>query len=378
MRSKCTALVGSNGAPYAVPMPRDNLASGRLRFLALLHSPPASGSDTTIRRIISHLRALGHSVILQPDPADPAELARLAGKHDADALIGTHAFLSGRSFYRSGLPYVLILGGTDVNELAGDPDCLETMTRALKGAASVVVFNEDFRNRCLTTWPDVEDKIRHIPQGVRTFPSEFSLRKYLALPADSLIFLLPSGLRPVKDPLFLAGQFSRWHRKDPRITLVIAGLAYEPGYQELALRRIGAADGLHYAGALAQPDLHAAMREATAVLNTSLSECSPNAVLEAMNLRRPVMVRDIPGNTCLVEHERTGLVFSSPAEFEALARRLTGDPAYGFWLAARGREFVERRHGLASECAGYAEVIAQMAGAALGQGGEATSAGSPV
>jgi glycosyltransferase involved in cell wall biosynthesis len=179
-----------------------------------------------------------------------------------------------------------------------------------------------------------------------------------------LVFLLPSGIRPVKDPLFLVNRISRWHLADSRITLVVAGLAYEPGYQELALRRIGAAAGVYHAGVLAQPDLHAAMREATAVLNTSLSECSPNAVLEAMDLGCPVLVRDIPGNTCLVEHERTGLVFGTPGDFEAQARRLITDRGLARRIAAQGQEFVRRRHGLDAVRAGYAAVVQSLVGRA--------------
>src|ERR1700683_5343627 len=228
----------------------------------------------------------------------------------------------------------------------------------------VVVFNEDFTHRCLRTWPDAASKLHHIPQGVRTEPSGFSLRTQLSISTGSLVFLLPSGIRPVKDPLFLVNRISRWHLADSRITLVVAGLAYEPGYQELALRRIGAAAGVYHAGVLAQPDLHAAMREATAVLNTSLSECSPNAVLEAMDLGCPVLVRDIPGNTCLVEHERTGLVFGTPGDFEAQARRLITDRGLARRIAAQGQEFVRRRHGLDAQRAGYAAVVQSLVGRA--------------
>ncbi len=366
-----TSLVGQKSRSYATPMPSDGLttcsgesrlASAPLRILALLHSPPCSGSDTTIRRIIGHLAELGHCVVSQADPADSAELARLAAKHDADALIGTHAFLSGRTFVGSDLPYALILGGTDVNELSTDPDCFEIMTSAVDGAAAVVVLNEDFKHRALRTWPGTAGKLYHIPQGVRTGRSNFSIAKYLSLPAESKFFLLPSGIRPVKDPLFLLDGISRWHLEDPQITLVIAGLAYEPGYHELALRRIGVAAGVRYAGALAQPDLHAAMRDATAVLNTSLSECSPNAVLEAMDLGCPVLVRDIPGNTCLVEHERTGLVFGTPGDFEAQARRLIADPGFARSIAVRGQQHVRRSHSLDAERTGYAAVVRALAG----------------
>ena len=105
-----------------------------MNVLALLHGPTASGSQTTIRRIASHLTASGHSVVPLPDPGDPEQLSRLARERDVDVMIGTHAFLSGKHFLEVGLPYVIVLGGTDVNEFAPDPDCFAVMTRAVEGA----------------------------------------------------------------------------------------------------------------------------------------------------------------------------------------------------------------------------------------------------
>jgi len=99
------------------------------------------------------------------------------------------------------------------------------------------------------------------------------------------------------------------------------------------------------------------MWEATSVLNTSLSECSPNAVLEAMDLGCPVMVRDIPGNTCLVEHEITGLVFDTPDDFRRQAQRLVDDEKFAGRVGRRGREFIRQAHGPRPERAAYAAVL---------------------
>jgi pimeloyl-ACP methyl ester carboxylesterase len=151
----------------------------------------------------------------------------------------------------------------------------------------------------------------------------------------------------------------RWHEADPRIHLVVTGLCYEEGYQDLMLR-CGADRGVHYVSALPRADLHAAMLESTAVLNTSLSECSPNAILEAMDLGCPVVVRDIPGNTCLVEDGLTGLVFSSPAEFRLKVNRLVDDQRFARRLGGRGRHFVRGRHGAGQERAAYAAVFDRM------------------
>lgn len=102
--------------------------------------------------------------MLLPDPVDPAELSRLARKLDIHAMIGTHAYLSGKPFLRAGAPYVLVLGGTDVNEFALD--------------------------------------------GAR-----------LRMEPATRMFLLPAGLRQVKDPLYLISCISRWHDADPRAAL---------------------------------------------------------------------------------------------------------------------------------------------------------------
>ncbi|MPZ81281.1 MAG: alpha/beta fold hydrolase [Actinophytocola sp.] len=325
-----------------------------MKLLALLHSPVATGSDTTIRRIAAHLRDSDHSVLLVPEPEEPGELARVAERHRIDALLGTHALFSGRPFLEIGLPYVLILGGTDLNEYALEPEYRSLMTEAVERAACLVAFNEDFVRRSGALWPQVVDKVHYIPQSVHTTPSTFSLRRSLRLERDARLLLLPSGLRPVKDPLFLVDCVKQWHEVDPRIRLVISGRSYDPDYEDILLRRIGSSPAVRYVGALTRDDLHAAMREADAVLNTSLSECSPNSVLEAMDLGRPVIVRDIPGNTCLVEHEVTGLVFDRPDDFRAQGMRLLDDELLAQRVRRQGRQFVRRSHGLEAERAAYA------------------------
>src|SRR5215470_13484732 len=286
-----------------------------MKLLALLHGPAASGADTTIRRIADWLSASGHPMSLVHEPADPGELARVARGHGVLALVGTHALHSGRPFLDVGLPYVLVLGGTDLNEYALEPEYYALMTEAVEGAAGLVAFNEDFVRRCRSLWPQAADKVRLIPQSVRTSPSAYSLRRALGVDRDAKLLLQPSGLRPVKDPLFVVDAVKRWHEEDPRIRLVIAGVSYDEDFEGIVLRRCGSGPAVRYVGPLAREDLHAAMIEASAVLNTSLSECSPNSLLEAMDLGCPVVVRDIPGNTCLVEDGVTGLVFADPDGF---------------------------------------------------------------
>jgi glycosyltransferase involved in cell wall biosynthesis len=329
-----------------------------MKILALLHSPLGTGSDTTIRRIAAHLASQGHTLVLMSEPQSLETLSRLARQHSVDVMIGTHALLSASAFAGSDLPYVIIFGGTDLNEYALDPDLLAIMTQAVDGAAALVAFTDEFLRRCLSLWPHTEHKVHLIPQGIHTRPArDFSLRRTLSLPGDAEILLLPSGLRPIKDPLMLVDCIHEWHGEDPRIHLVIAGMSYDAAFEGIVRRRCAAGPGVRYAGALPRARLQAAMREATAVVNTSLSECSPNAVLEAMRLRRPVVVRDIPGNTCVVRHDVTGLVFMDSDDFRVQAQRLLDDPALAARIGRRAGQVALTSHALRDERAAYGRMI---------------------
>ncbi|MEU9148860.1 glycosyltransferase [Streptomyces sp. NPDC048349] len=327
---------------------------------AITDSAPATGNDTTIRRLAAHVSSAGHEVRLVEAGALPEALAHGAEGCGFDAAIVTHAVAAGEIRHSLTIPYILVFGGTDLNEFSLDPAHFAVMTEAVAGADALVAFNDDFVLRCLALWPDTIQKLYSIPQAVDTDPSDFSLKNRLGLPDDAQVFLLPAGLRPVKDPLFLTGCVDEWQREDPRVHLVIAGVSYD-GFDEIVRRRCLRHSGVHYAGALNRRDLHAAMREATAVLNTSISECSPNAVLEAMHLGTPVIARAIPGNTCLVADGITGLLFHSPDEFRKQAQRLLEDRSLAATLTGNARRMINSRHGLADEAAAYAQLLQHVA-----------------
>lgn len=165
-----------------------------MTLLALLNSPVASGGDTTIRRIADRLTASGYPVLLVPHAG---ELARAAEEPDVLALVGTHALLSGRPFVEVGLPYVLVLGGTDLNEYALDPEFHALMTEAVEGAAGLVAFNQDFVARSRSLWPGAAEKVRLIPQSVRTALGIGTALTLLVAPLG-LIALLAAATAPAE------------------------------------------------------------------------------------------------------------------------------------------------------------------------------------
>ena len=279
-----------------------------MNILALRQGVPVGGSVTSLQRICAHLRSCGHTVtaVLPEEVRAKGALDRVVAAGSFDAVFGLHAYWAGRLCVGSSAPYVLVLSGTDVNEFVRDPYRLEVMTAAVEGATELVAYSGAFADRAIDVWPQLRDRVTCIGKSVSTSASDFSLRRALGVPPDGRLYLLPSVIHPIKDLLFLAATVAEWHREDPRIHLAVVGLRSDEGYAAELDAMFSMSDGLHRLEPIAQEDLHAAMIESSAVLNTSRSESSPNAILEAMDLGRPVVVRNIQGNMTLVEHGVTG------------------------------------------------------------------------
>ena len=85
-----------------------------------------------------------------------------------------------------------------------------------------------------------------------------------------------------------------------------------------------------------------------------------NSVLEALTFGRAVLATDIPGNRALVEHEVTGLLFSTDAELAADALRLARDAALRARLGAAGRARVAEHFTPEREIDGYLDVYRRL------------------
>lgn len=70
--------------------------------------------------------------------------------------------------------------------------------------------------------------------------------------------------------------------------------------------------GLLYLGSLSLQDTHRLIKESFALVNSSLSEGQATAVLEAQAFGTVVIVKDIPSNQDIVQHDHTGLIYATP------------------------------------------------------------------
>uniref|UniRef100_A0A3Q2FGM4 Glycosyltransferase 1 domain containing 1 n=1 Tax=Cyprinodon variegatus TaxID=28743 RepID=A0A3Q2FGM4_CYPVA len=296
----------------------------KLLFLACLS--PKTGNFTTAERI-SHIESAGHICELR-DVADfqsPSDVAHLLSQNPPfEGALAIHLFKAGRLLLIH-LPFGVVFGGTDINEDVKDEQKRVVMEQVLLKAFAVA-FTEKLKEEA-----EFSSKIYVQPQIQTEVAEDFCWTEFLRSSVrtervDELrVFLLVCGLRRVKDPLYLAEAFS--------------------------------AAGVFLAQERSQQELHAAIKRCFAVVNSSVSEGMSAAILEAMDLRVPVLARDIPGNAAVVKHGVTGLLFSSPQEFVHQSRRLLSDHELRERVVRNGKLYVEEHHSVKQERETYKKLV---------------------
>uniref|UniRef100_A0A8C9J0H8 Glycosyltransferase 1 domain containing 1 n=1 Tax=Panthera tigris altaica TaxID=74533 RepID=A0A8C9J0H8_PANTA len=334
-----------------------------------------------------HLEAAGHVCILKDasDLESSSEIAKLIEAESLEAAVALHLYRGGRLLQGHGIPFGIIFGGTDLNEDVNHGEKKKVMGKVLEEARFAVAFTESMKEMAQAQWkarqiswavtcaaagqPHARGKIYVQSQGIVTGPnSAFNWNTFLHQSginqsADNLhIFLLVCGLRQVKDPLYLVDAFSEWHREEPNVYMVIVGPEVDPVFTREVGARVKRAAGVRLIREMPQGDLHAALKNCFAVVNSSVSEGMSAAILEAMDLEVPVLARNIPGNAAVVKHEVTGLLFSDPQEFVQLAKRLVSDPALERGIVANGREYVRACHSWQAERCTYQNLIRTLQG----------------
>uniref|UniRef100_V9K9R9 Glycosyltransferase 1 domain-containing protein 1 n=1 Tax=Callorhinchus milii TaxID=7868 RepID=V9K9R9_CALMI len=328
----------------------------KLLFLACLS--PSTGNCTTAARIREYIQDSGHICVLR-DVADfksSSQVSELISKEKFEAGLVIHLYKGGRLLLESSVPFGAIFGGTDINEDIKDEKKSKVMRAVLQKARFLVAFTDQLKKTAELHWQFASSKIHVQPQGVVTNPCEkFNWREFLQSSGirkeniDLYVFLLVCGLREVKDPLYLVDIFSEWHKKEPWVYLIIIGPKIDPMFAQLVEDKIKRSCGVYLLSELSQEELHAAMKDSFAVVNSSISEGMSSAILEAMDLKVPVLARNIPGNKELIRHEHTGLLFSNPQEFVELSRLLINDTALKERLVVQAKDYVQESHSWKAE-----------------------------
>lgn len=275
-----------------------------VRLLTLASLTAHTGNHVTAERISRAISSSSESCLLDTSAfSTPAALGDLLRAKRIDLVVGVHAYRAGRLLLDCGVPFVIVLGGTDMNEHIRDPEKSRVIKAAVAQAAATVAFSEKLYHAVTTAVPAAVWKTFIIPQAV-TSPlllieppleegeeagagteteklpgvaigdeERRAVRAMLQLPGGAsgdresmptsggaddngpIVLLLPAGLRPVKAVLWAAAGVAKWAAEDAkagrprRVLLRIVGPKLDDEYarqvsaslSEIQLREKGVA-----------------------------------------------------------------------------------------------------------------------------------------
>lgn len=308
--------------------------------------PQPRGNTVTVRRIASNLEKLGVSAEI----ISTTEEQHLHPLPPGDLVHGFHAYQFHQFMQKMEQPpgmYVVTMTGTDLNVDLFDPLRRADVLACLRGAAAIHVFDEKAKSTVLREAPDLAGKVFAIAQGNSDFPSaSASLKKE----RDSFVFLLPAGIRKVKNVPAAISMLSKLQMAYPQLRLWIVGPVLEEVEWQIVKGLVEEhAEWIRYLGQMPHAEMGALYPQADAVLNSSHSEGQPAAILEAMGFGLPVLVSDIPGNSGIVTHQETGFLYGSEREFLAHAEKLMLDRALNERIGKQAAHYIEEHHSGAGE-----------------------------
>ncbi|SDJ77282.1 glycosyltransferase [Sediminibacillus albus] len=274
------------------------------------HQP--RGNTVTVKRIADGLNKLGVNteIVSITDDNKQTVIPKV------DIVHGFHAY----RFYQfmkqlKSKPetYIVTITGTDLNHYLWDTSTRPDVIASLTGAEAIHVFNDEAKETLLREVPNVKHKTYMIPQGTDDFRED---GQTFDKDAGSCLFVLPAGIRKVKNVPSAIHMLRKLHEKSPHIKLWIIGPVLESDEGKIVKDLVAQnSDWVTYLGQLNHADMGAVYRKADVLLNTSHSEGQSSAILEAMAFGIPVLVAGNQGNRSIVAHRETGFIYENENQF---------------------------------------------------------------
>ena len=313
----------------------------RIALISPYSTGPVRGNITTVSRISRLLQQAGAEVlVLSADVLSAEEMERRLASFAPQVLHGFHASYCGgltrRLAERFNVPYVITITGSDVHSalLRDHPETVQT----LAAARSVICFHDSEATELVSHFPQTAEKATVISQSVEAFPP--TAAENFGMAEETFVLLLPAALRPVKQVEFPLLALKSITHRFPLVRLVIAGGSIDQDYAATIRNMLCDAPYAVWIGEIPHERMAALYRRSNVVLNCSLSESMSNTILEAMDLGRPVLARDIPGNRSLICHGDSGLLYQDQESFLHSVIRLVQDSALRTELGRRAVESV--------------------------------------
>lgn len=316
----------------------------RIALITPYYRDSVRGNSVTVRRVLEHLAKQGCEPELFPldEYAEDDVVSRISDGR-FDLCHAFHAYVGGRAAYRvwqrSRLPYLITLTGSDVYEALLD-ERRSTVFAALDSAAAVAAFHGIVGAQLIAYLPELAGRIVVIPQGVNLPPAAIISQEIEG--RGDFTFLLPAGIRSVKNPGAPFAPLATLYERYPEIRLHLVGPVLDKQFAAHLFDRMADYPFVEYRGVIDHDDMGRLYRMADVVLNTSLFEGGmANALLEAMAWGKAVLAADIEGNRSLVTDGVTGLLYRDEADFVAKAEQLLNSEQLRRQLGSTARRVVE-------------------------------------
>ncbi|MFC0471864.1 glycosyltransferase [Halalkalibacter kiskunsagensis] len=252
-------------------------------------------------------------------------------------------------------PYILTTGGTDVNEDLKNTAAAMLMNSVADESCGITVFSDDGKEKIVQAYPDLNDRIYVIAQSVY-LPSHKSSSTVTNLGTNYPKFLLPAGLRPIKDVFYLWDELTKMRNRWPDLLFTIVGPVLDQEVYKDVKQREKEHKWFHYVEEVPLEQMREMYRQADIILNTSISEGQPSAILEAMSLGKLVAARNNSGNASIIQDDETGLLFDSPVQFHEKVLKLLQSEEKQAELMKKALVYVNKYHSLEEEMKSYLDV----------------------
>jgi glycosyltransferase involved in cell wall biosynthesis len=189
------------------------------------------------------------------------------------------------------------------------------------------------------SWDLADGRIPDV--AVRRRDRDAAARAALGLPATATVVGAVGRLDPLKNFSMLIDVFARLASDVPQAMLVIAGDGDFKATLQQQVEATGLASRIHLLGH--QGDVAQVHHALDVFVQSSDTEGTPNAVLEAMAFENPVVATAAGGTAEIARHGREALIVPcrNRAALEAALRDTLADPAAARARAVAGRRRVE-------------------------------------
>jgi glycosyltransferase involved in cell wall biosynthesis len=318
-------------------------------FLAPFFNMPR-GNSTTIKRLVHFLQQtnIRASVIPYLENDD-------WHRSQADIYHILHAtrFLQWQKDHDFTLnrPYIVTMGGTDINVDLQKSSLEEDMFTFLHDATFITVFTEDAKTKVVQLFPGWSGKTVVIPQGIW-------LPWTIAAITDRIEprILLPAGLRPVKDVLHVLPAFDELIEIYPRLKFSILGAKLDENVYRVVAKEAEQRSWMTYEGVVPYEVMKVWYEHAQIVINTSVSEGQSLALMEAMAAGVPVIARKNEANLSLITHGETGWLYETMDEFKEVVHSVADDISLRNNVINQAKQWITEHYSSEKEIQAYIEL----------------------